>query len=520
MPRRSSTFELPLPPRDRRVHAYRWLYTALRDSILQGRLHPGSRLPSTRDLAIQYEVSRGTVVLAFEELKSEGYLESITGSGTRVSRVLPEDLLHAHSQAARYSTSKPPSAADLRRNTGGAAPPKQRHLSAFARRAAPFEHYEKRVSRPFRPNLPALDLFPADLWARTTVRRVRKASVQDLFFCDPMGFMPLRLAVAEYLTTSRGVNCQPEQIAIVSGVQEALDLTARLLAGPGDRVGVEDPGYPGAALAFEAVGAHLVPLEVDDGGWKLDWRRLKDVRLLYVTPGHQFPLGITMSLPRRLQVLEWATRTGATIFEDDYDSEYRYEGRPVPALQSLDSEGAVLFAGSFSKVLFPSLRMGYAVIPADLVDRFAAAKSISTRHAPMLEQMILSDFMEAGHFARHLRRMRQIYSERRAALVETAKTHWSGLLEISGVEAGLQTAARLCEGMDPEAAAMAAAERGIEVVPINRYSRQRKASSALQLGFAPFAPREIRHGVRELALALEPLRKITHNNRSAAFSRR
>ena len=492
MPRRPSTFELPLPPRDRRSPTYRWLYAALRDRILDGHLRPGTRLPSTRDLAAQYELSRGTVVQAFEELKSEGYLDGTIGSGTRVSRILPEELLDTGRERDRRSSPQPKS---------------KRRLAAHARRVKAFENYNQRLSRAFRANLPALDLFPMDLWAKIATRRLRSATVSDLLVSDPFGFKPLQRAVADYLTTSRGVNCHAEQIAIVSGVQEALDLAARILAGPGDRVCMEDPGYPGAASAFEAVGAHLVPIEVDSEGMKLDWRKLKGARVVYVTPGHQFPLGVTMSLPRRLQLLEWAQRAGATIFEDDYDSEYRYAGRPVPALQQLDSRGSVLFAGSFSKVLFPSLRMGYAVIPSDLVDRFAAAISISTRHAPMLEQMILCDFIAAGHFARHLRRMRQIYSERRSALIEGAKAYWGELLEISGVEAGLQTAAWLSGGMDAEAATVAAAKRKVEIVPVNRYGRNQGLPGGLQLGFAAFDPREIRRGVRELAVALEALRK-------------
>ena len=500
MPKRLSTFELPLPPRNRRLPAYRWLYSAIRDRILAGQLRAGTRLPATRDLAVQYSLSRGTIVRAFEELKSEGYLHSNIGSGTRVSRVLPEELLHAArpENARRASQS---SERDSRR-------------VAYAGRATSFDNYERRPSRAFRSNVPALDLFPTELWAKIAARRLRNASIGDLLVCDAMGFKPLRRAVADYLTASRGVNCEIEQIAIVSGVQEALDLTARLLVDPGDRVCIEDPGYPGAALAFEKVGARLVPIELDQEGMKLDKRKLDGARLVYITPGHQFPLGITMSVRRRLQLLEWAHRTGATIFEDDYDSEYRYSGRPVPALQGLDSQGAVLFAGSFSKTLFPSLRMGYAVLPFDLIDRFAATISITTRHAPILSQVILCDFITGGHFARHLRRMRQVYSERRTALIEGAKAYWEGLLEISGVEAGLQTAAWLCGNVDAETAFLAAAKRNVEITPLNRYKRNRNMPTGLQLGFAAFDPSEIRHGVRQLAITLEAERKALHRDRS------
>ena len=249
--------------------------------------------------------------------------------------------------------------------------------------------------------------------------------------CDPLGYIPLRQAVAEYLSRSRGVRCVPEQVAIVSGVQEALDLTARLLLNPGDRVCVENPGYPGAVLAFQAFGARIFAAGVDDEGIEIRQFPAHGVRLIYVTPGHQFPLGTTMSLARRLQLLEWARKSGAMIFEDDYDSEYRYSGRPIPALQGLDDSGSVLYAGSFSKVLFPALRLGYVVVPFDLLHHFEAIQSLTVRHAPLLEQLVLTDFITEGHFGRHLRRMREVYAERLSVLLEEARLRLAGLLEIS-----------------------------------------------------------------------------------------
>ncbi|MGA8674817.1 MAG: PLP-dependent aminotransferase family protein, partial [Candidatus Acidiferrales bacterium] len=296
--------------------------------------------------------------------------------------------------------------------------------------------------------------------------------------------------------------CVAEQVAIVSGVQEALDLVARLFLNPGDRVCMEDPGYPGAAIAFEAVGAIISAARVDDEGMELRDSVLRGARLVYVTPGHQFPSGITMSLPRRLELLEWTRKSGALILEDDYDSEYRYSGRPVPAMQGLDRNGLVLFAGSFSKVLFPSLRLGYLVIPADLLDRFAAAISVTSRHAPVLEQAVLCDFITEGHFGRHLRRMREVYAERLSVLLENARHKLAGLLEISTIEAGLQTVGWLQRGINGESATAAAAKRDVEVIPLSRYSRGRMAREGLQLGFAAVDTREIRRGVEELAIAL------------------
>jgi len=279
---------------------------------------------------------------------------------------------------------------------------------------------------------------------------------------------------------------------------------------------MEDPGYPGAALLFEARGARISTATVDDEGLKASASSLRGARLVYVTPAHQFPLGTTMSLGRRLKLLDWARKAGALIFEDDYDSEFRYSGRPLPAMQGLDREGHVLFAGSFSKVLFPSLRLGYLLVPWDLVDRFAATKSVTSRHPPLMEQAVLCDFITAGHFARHLRRMRQVYAERLSLLLDGARQHLAGLLEVSQVVAGLQTAGWLRSGLDGESAARVAAARGVEVTPLGRYSRGRLAREGLQLGFAAVDRAEIERGVRELATALEMESKAAKHRRPSA----
>jgi len=494
----TTAFELVLPPNSSSVPAYRWLYASLRAEILSGRLRPGARLPSTRDFARQYGLARGTIVNAFEQLKSEGYLVGSLGSGTYVSRVLPEKLLHVPSRHA----GKP-------KGEGKREPV----VSDYGRRAKLFGGYENRPIRAFRSNLPALDLFPTTLWTKITLRCLRRISRRDLMGCDPLGYIPLRQAVAEYLGRSRGVRCVPEQVAITSGVQEALDLTARLLLNPGSRVCVENPGYPGAFLAFRAIGAKIFPIGVDNEGIAVRQLPSRGIRLTYVTPGHQFPLGTTMSLARRVQLLEWARKSGAMIFEDDYDSEYRYSGRPIPALQGLDGSGSVFYAGSFSKVLFPALRLGYVVIPLEWVRHFEAIQSLTSRHAPLLEQIVLSDFIAEGHFGRHLRRMREIYAERLSVLLEEARLRLTGLLEISSVEAGLQTVGRLCGGIDAESAAAAAIRHNLDVTPVARYAYTSPVPEALQLGFAALDLNEIRRGVRELAIALEGVQKDSYRAR-------
>jgi GntR family transcriptional regulator/MocR family aminotransferase len=488
MTKRATAFDLVLPPRHSGTPAFRWLYASLRTEILEGRLRSGVKLPATRDFARQYQLSRGTIVSAFELLKSEGYLRGQMGSGTYVNRILPDALLQV--------TGVPGPRAAIQ-------PRKKSIVSDYGRRVNLFSAFELRPSRAFRANIPALDLFPMILWGQITARRLRRASVNFLLGCDPMGYGPLRDAVASYLSTSRGVKCVPEQIAIVSGVQEALDLAARLVLNRGDRVCMENPGYVGARMVFEAVGAKISAVPLDGEGIKVRGQSLRGARLVYVTPGHQFPLGITMSLSRRLELLEWARKSDALIFEDDYDSEYRYSGPPIPALQGFDRSGSVIFAGSFSKVLFPSLRLGYLVIPWELRTLFAAAISLTTRHTPLPEQAVLCDFIAEGHFGRHLRRMREVYAERLSVLLESAREKLAGLLEISEIEAGLQTVGWLRAGIDGESATRAAAARDVEVFPLSRYTQGRVAREGLQLGFAAVDAREIRRGVQDLATALE-----------------
>lgn len=494
MTRRSGLTEILLGERGEDEPAYRWLYRALRREILAGKLRPGTRLPATRDLAREHGLSRGTIVTAFEELKSEGYIEGSTGSGTYVSKVLPEELLEVRRGGAGKSELQRP----------------KRQFSGYGSSVRMFPSLPARPMHAFRSNLPAVDEFPTTLWAQIANRRMRRASTTMLTGCEAAGYRPLREAIAAYISQSRGVVCAASQVIVVSGVQEALDLTVRLFVDRGDRVFMEDPGYVGATRTFEAVGAKILSLGVDEEGTKLPGTR-QTAKLAYLTPAHQAPVGVTMSLTRRLEMLEWARRAGALIFEDDYDGEYRYSGRSVPALQGLDRNGVALFAGSFSKILFPALRLGYVIVPEDLVERFAAAKSILNRHAPLLEQTVLCEFIEAGHFGRHLRRMREMYSERLGVLLEEGRRQLKGVMEISEIEAGLQTMGWLTKGIDAKAVAKAAFARGVETIPLEGFYRsaqelEKRERDGLQMGFAAVTPREIRRGVEELAHVIEGMR--------------
>jgi GntR family transcriptional regulator/MocR family aminotransferase len=493
MPKQVTTLPLSLPAPRSGIPLYRWFYEELRRAILAGRLPPEGRLPATRDLAEQYGISRATVIAAFEQLKSEGYVEGRIGAGTYVSKVLPDELLQVGLSASVKA-------------------PRQRPVrwSSYARRLESFVAPEQqRPPRALRANQAALDSFPISLWAQVAARRLRRASLQLLAGGEALGYRPLRQVLAEYLNASRGVACSPEQVLIISGVQEALERAAHLLLDPGDPVWVEEPGYPGASIVFRAVGAKLCPVPLDSEGLDFEqgqqrWNRAK---LVYVTPAHQFPVGITMSLRRRLALLEWARRSRALIFEDDYDSEYRYSGRPIPALQGLDHLGSTIFAGSFNEVLFPALRLGYLVVPPSMVDRFAAAQSVSLRHAPLLDQAILCDFITEGHFARHIRRMRELYAERLSAFLKLAREHLSELLEIPTVEAGLQTVGWLAPGVRAKRVAAEAAEHGVEVIPLSRYSKRPYSREGLILGFASVDVNELRRGVEQLARVLGKFRR-------------
>jgi GntR family transcriptional regulator/MocR family aminotransferase len=472
------------------VPIYRQLYDGLRSGILAGSLSAGTRLPSTRTLATELGVSRTTVVTAFENLLAEGYLEGRVGSGTYVAGSLPEELLGVRAEPAEP---RPPlSGRGLsRRGVLLAATP----TTAVRDVGTP---------RAFRPGVPALEEFPYGVWRRISGNVWRRPSGELLGYGDPAGYWPLRREISAHLATTRAVRCDSEQVIVVSGSQQALDLASRVLLDPGDPVWVEDPGYMGARSALSGSGAHLVPVPVDDEGLVVAFgmEREPGARLACVTPSHQYPLGVTMSLARRLELLGWAGRCGAWVIEDDYDSEYRYTGRPLEALQGLDTEGRVVYMGTFSKVLFPALRLGYLVVPPDLVDAFTAARELADRHPPTAEQAVLAEFIAAGHFGRHLRRMRALYAVRQEALVEEISQQLSGLLDASPAESGMHLVGWLPEGADDKKASHRAAQRGVEAPPISLYRTHEHGRGGLMLGYAAVDEAQTRHGVRRLAKAL------------------
>jgi GntR family transcriptional regulator/MocR family aminotransferase len=483
MPKTVSSFELTLKSRSPHQTLTNWLYGELRSAILEGRLAPGARLPASRDFASQHELSRGTVVSVLERLQAEGYVTSRVGFGTWVNRV-------ETSRPARQATTAP---AYIRRVLSTYKPSQPWIDMAFVEGA-----------RTFRIGVPAINEFPSEVWGRIAADRARNFRSWLKKGADRRGYGPLRDAIAEYLRTSRGVRCSAEQIVIVSGIQQALDLLARLLLKKGDPIWMEDPGYFGARIAFESAGARMVAVPVNEEGLSVSagMKICPDAKGVYVTPAHQFPLGVTMSLERRMALLSWAARAGAFVIEDDYDSEYRFEGPPVPALQSLDNHSSVIFIGSFSKTMFPALRVGYVVLPAPLIDFFLGFRYRADFRNSSFDQAVLGDFIADGHLARHLRRMRSLYAERLATLMDGAKKHLDGLLEISNVRAGLYTIGYLNNGMTSRQAEKLAAAHGVEVLGVDRCTLKRPDPNALVLGFGGFDEAAIRQGLIRLAKAL------------------
>ncbi len=497
MPRRpsiSSFRAFSLDP-DAPESLHRQLYEELRRAILSGRLGPGSRLPASREFANVSHISRNTVLSAYSQLLAEGYIESRAGSGTFVARAIPESMVPE--TLARETADGVPAGAP-------ASSRASRALSSRGRRIADapiLRHPLRTVANAFRPGLPALDHFPMDIWRRLCDRRLRRASVRQLTYDDPQGYLPLREAIAAHLSASRGARCGPEHVIVVNGSQHGVDLAARILLDRGDEVWFEDPGYFGARAALQAHAAVPVPVPVDSDGMIVSAgiERAPHARLVYCTPSHQNPLGVTMTLGRRVALTQWAERAGAWILEDDNASEYRYRGRPLAALQGIDPSDRVLYVGTFSKVLFSSLRLGYIVAPTDLVPALVQARVVTDRQSPGLTQAVLADFMNEGHFARHVRRMRTLYAARLAALLKAVRLHAEDVLEVDEGEGGMSRVAWLPPGVDDLEAGAEVARAGIQCLPLSEYAMQPRERGGLILGFTGIDEAEIESGIQRVA---------------------
>lgn len=468
---------------------WRWLYTELRAAIMDGRLKSGARLRSTRNLAAQYSLARGTVVAAFQQLQAEGFVSSEVSAGTFV---LPAPGWEMTGPSKRRSSRQAISRATVAKHTQSLL------KTTFLQ---PASHS---IGKAFRGYEPAIDLFPIEQWARTAARVYRKAPRSLYGQGDRGGYPPLRRAIAEYVGQSRGVRCSAEQVIVTSGAQQALDLAARMLLDPGDAVWMEDPGYPGASQAFQNAGASVIPIPVDGGGMDVG-KAIKSspaAHVVYVTPANQFPLGVVMSAERRVELLSWAARAGAWIIEDEYDAEYRYSGKPIASLHSLDRSGSVIYVGTFTKMLFNALRIGFIVVPERQVNAFRITRSFMDRHAPTLDQAVLTEFINEGHFGRHVRKMRQVYSERSQLLTEEANRRLSGLLDVEHAQSGMCTVAWIKARVSEMALTRRAEQLGLEVVPLSSFVSKYEQKPALFLGFAGCNANEIKRGISVLEALL------------------
>ena len=470
------------------------LYAALRDMMLSGAIAAGARLPSSRTLARDLGVSRTTVIDAFDRLIAEGLVEARVGAGTFVS-----DVLSAERPA-------PPAA------VGRARPARKPSLSKAMDWAV--DRFSDRQRLPYAPRafitaLPAFDAFPMAQWARLVAKHWRGSRESVMGYGAPFGHEPLREAIAAHLRANRGIACEKEQFFIVGGAQQAFSLIGAVLLDPGDKVWFENPGAIGARNAFLACGAELVPVPVDGEGLRVQegLRRSRDFRLVFATPSHHQPLGHVMSLERRFALLRSAEQAGAWIVEDDYDGEFFFGRRPLPTLKSVDRTGLVIYVGTFSKSLFPALRLGFMLVPPSLVDTFEKVSAAFVQGVPTSTQAVVAEFIEEGHFSTHIRRMRRVYEERHAALCEAARRELSGLLEVVPTESGLHTIGHLPNHLSEIAVARAAASQGIVVSPIARFSIEPTAVNGLVLGFGGVRPPEIKRGVAVLSEVLQGFAK-------------
>jgi GntR family transcriptional regulator/MocR family aminotransferase len=471
------------------------LYHQLRQGVLEGRVRPGARLPATRFLAGELGISRNTVLAAYDQLASEGFLELRHRSGVFVAEDLPIARHALDARAPAPSTSRPARLGVRARDAASVGP-----IGASRRRSG------ERWPGCFATGLPDASHFPFELWARLLARTWRKPQPRLPEGGDAGGHPALRAAIAAYLGEARGISCEPEHVLVVSGIRQAVDLTCRLLLDPGDAVWVENPGYPGIRAILAANGAEVAGIPVDAEGIDVAIGRqvAAEARLVCVAPSHQFPLGVALSLQRRLMLLEWARAAGAWVLEDDYDSEYRYAGRPLAALKSLDADHRVIYVGTLSKLLFPSLRLGYLVAPPQLADAFRRLRAALDDQPSMVAQPALAELIRSGQLAAHVRRMRQIYEARQRAFLEAAHAHLSGLIAFEAEESGLHLVGRLgprLGGRRDKALAAAAAREGIVLSALSDYDLLGDGPEGLMFGYAA-APEHL------VAPALRRLREI------------
>jgi GntR family transcriptional regulator / MocR family aminotransferase len=468
------------------VPVFRQIYLQLRSAILSGTLRRGTKLPSTRELAAQLGVSRSAVVSAFEQLLAEGYASGKKGAGTYIASDLPEPFAAIHGRRKRpVSAAK---AAVSSREPGGFV-----------------DVTTQSDERAFNLGRTLVDARTAELWRKLSARSLRSFGRHHLGYADPHGILELRKSVCDYLRAARAVRCEPEQVVITAGTQQALDIVIRVMQGPDKEVWIEDPGYSLTRLALVAAGAKVCPIPVDQHGVNVTEgiRRAPKARAVFITPSHQFPKGVALSMARRLELLAWARESGAWIVEDDYASEFRYGGRPLASLQGLDEAERVIYIGTLNKALFPGLRMGYAVMPPSLVRAFVTARYLMDRQPSSLCQAVVAAFMEEGHFAAHIRRMREMYRSQRDALVAALRRRLGNHLTVDPPDQGMHLVAYTRSGLSDVTVERRGREHGVIVGAMSRLYVEAPAQSALMLGFSGYPRQIIAPAIARLAQAFE-----------------
>jgi GntR family transcriptional regulator/MocR family aminotransferase len=465
---------------------FRQLYLQLRSAILSRRLRPGTKLPSTRELASQLGVSRSAAVAAYEQLFAEGYTSSRHGSGTYISSDLPEPI----------------DGNPLRRKKPAGSTPNAAQTQSIG------DFVDVTVQsdeRPFNLGRTLVDVRTVELWRKLNARAIRSLSANHLGYSDPRGTIELRKTICDYLQAARAVRCDPEQIVVTTGTQHAVDIVIRVLPGLEKEVWVEDPGYPLTRQALIAAGAKVRPIPVDGQGIDVGAgiRSAPNARAVFVTPSHQFPTGVVLSMARRLELLAWAREKGAWIVEDDYASEFRYGGRPLASLQGLDEGERVIYIGTLNKALFPGLRMGYAVVPRALLRAFVAARYLMDRQPSTLYQAVVATFMEEGHFAAHIRRMRLLYREQRDVLVAALKSRLGADVTVDAPDQGMHLVAYMRRGLSDIAIERSGRQHGVIVRAMSRLHVEVAPRSALVLGFSGYPRQTIIPAVERLAQVVE-----------------
>ncbi|WGQ10891.1 PLP-dependent aminotransferase family protein [Pedobacter gandavensis] len=480
---------------DRRLKTplYIQLYEAMKQAVFEGMLKHGDRMPSTRSLATEFSISRNCVLLAFEQLTLEGFLNGKTGNGTYVSEQVNELKPDNRKSRKRLSLEeevlKPIEMTDLPSHT--------KYVVNYVGQEAML---------PFQPSIPSLVDFPFQIWARIAANVYRNIHQLHLGYDSAQGYLPLREALTDYLRMNRSISCTADQIVLVNGSSQAMQLIAELLLKKEDQCWMEDPGYLRAKSAFARFGAQICPVPIKDSGMDLDYamQHFPAAKLAYVTPSHQYPLGETMPLMERIKLLKWAAQQDMWVIEDDYESEFRYVNRPIPALKGLDTFGKVIYVGTFNKTLFPALRIGYMVLPsAAIAQQFTIAKAVIDRQSPVIDQAILTGFILAGHYTRHLRRMRLVYRKAQEELILLLKQHLGNQLRIASAEAGMHLVAWLMSNQDATAIALKARASGVFIYAVDELAIDFKHPKALIIGFTGFSHQLMEAAVLMLKSILE-----------------